>query len=55
MLTLAALAGRLISKVKLPSILGWLIVGMIFGSHAVGLLPQSVLDAAWYQTVIMYL
>ena len=54
-LALAALAGRLISKVKLPSILGWLIVGMIFGPHAVGLLPQNVLDAAWYQTVIMWM
>lgn len=54
-LALAALAGRLISKVKLPSILGWLIVGMIFGPHAVGLLPQSVLDAAWYKTVIMWM
>lgn len=30
-LALAALAGRLISKIKLPSILGWLIIGMIFG------------------------
>lgn len=54
-LALAALAGRLISKVKLPSILGWLMVGMIFGPHAVGLLPQPVLDAAWYQTVIMWM
>lgn len=54
-LALAALAGGLVSKFKLPSILGWLIVGMIFGPHAVGLLPQSVLDAAWYQTVIMWM
>lgn len=54
-LALAALAGKLISKVKLPSILGWLLVGMLFGPHAVGLLPQPVLDAAWYQTVIMWM
>ena len=54
-LALAALAGGLISKLKLPSILGWLIVGMIFGPHAVGLLPQPVLDAVWYQTVIMWM
>lgn len=43
-LALAALAGGLVSKLKLPSILGWLIVGMIFGPHAVGLLPMAVLD-----------
>ena len=54
-LALAALAGKLISKVKLPSILGWLVVGMVFGPHAVGLLPQPVLDAGWYQTVIMWM
>ncbi|MGN1014082.1 MAG: cation:proton antiporter [Butyricicoccus sp.] len=54
-LVLAALAGKLISKLRLPSILGWLIVGMFFGPHALGLLPQSVLDAAWYKTVIMWM
>lgn len=54
-LALAALAGKLVSKVKLPSILGWLIVGMLFGPHAFGLMPQSVLDAAWYKTVIMWM
>ena len=31
---LASLAGKLISKLKLPSILGWLIAGMILGPHA---------------------
>lgn len=54
-LALAALAGKLISKIKLPSILGWLLVGMFFGPHAVGLMPQSVLDAVWYKTVIMWM
>lgn len=54
-LALAALAGRLVSRIKLPAILGWLIVGMFFGPHALGLMPQSVLDAAWYKTVIMWM
>lgn len=54
-LALAALAGRLISKVKLPAILGWLLVGMLFGPYAVGLLPQPVLDAEWYKTVILWM
>lgn len=54
-LALAALAGRLISKLKLPSILGWLIVGMLLGPHALGLMPQPVLDAVWYKTVIMWI
>lgn len=33
----ALFMGKLISKVKLPAILGWLIAGMILGPHAVGL------------------
>lgn len=49
---LAFLAGKLVSKVKLPSILGWLIAGMILGPHAIGLINDAVLDAQWYQTVI---
>ena len=54
-LVLALLAGRLISRIKLPSILGWLIIGMLFGPHALGLMPQPVLDSVWYKTVIMWM
>ena len=36
------------SKIRMPAILGWLIVGMIFWPHAVNLMPQAVLDAPWY-------
>lgn len=54
-LVLAALAGRLVSKIKLPSILGWLIIGMLFGPHALGLMTQPVLDAVWYKTVIRWM
>lgn len=54
-LVLATFAGRLVSKIKLPSILGWLIIGMLFGPHALGLMPQPVLDAVWYKTVIMWM
>ena len=54
-LALAALAGRFISRIRLPSILGWLLVGMLFGPHAAGLMPQAVLDAEWYKTVIMWM
>lgn len=49
---LAFLAGKLIAKIKLPSILGWLIAGMILGPHAVSLVDVQILDAGWYQTVV---
>lgn len=41
-------AGRLISKLKLPPVLGWLIAGMMIGPHAWNLLSNSVLDAPWF-------
>lgn len=52
MVVLAFGIGKLISKLKLPSILGWLITGMIFGPHAIALMNQETLDAGWYQTVV---
>lgn len=54
-LLIAFLAGKAVSKLKLPAILGWLITGMIFGSNAAGLLPQDILDTAWYKTIIMWM
>lgn len=51
-IVIAFFAGKLISKIKLPSILGWLIAGMILGPHAVSLVNQQILDAGWYQTVV---
>ena len=51
---IAFIIGKLFTKIKLPAILGWLIAGMVFGPHAVALLPQSLLDAQWYQ-ILMHL
>lgn len=51
-IAIAFLAGKLVSKVKLPSILGWLITGMVLGPHAFSLLNQEILDARWYQTIV---
>ncbi|MGN0140949.1 MAG: cation:proton antiporter [Roseburia sp.] len=54
-LIIAFLAGKVVSKIKLPAILGWLIAGMLLGPNAAGLLPQGVLDASWYKTIIMWM
>ena len=45
-------AGKLVSKAKLPSILGWLITGMVLGPHALSLMSQQILDAPWYQAIL---
>ena len=47
-IAIAFVCGKLVSKLKLPSILGWLIAGMILGPHTVNLLSDSLLNAGWY-------
>ena len=54
-LIIAFFAGKLMTKIKMPSLLGWLIVGMIFGPHAIGILPQKLLEAEWYKITIMWM
>lgn len=54
-LCIAFIAGKAVSKIKLPAILGWLIVGMMLGPNAAGLIKKEVLDATWYRTVIMWM
>lgn len=54
-LALAFLLGKLIAKLKMPSILGWLIAGMLLGPNALGLMPQAVMDAGWYKTIITWM
>lgn len=54
-LAFAFAAGKLMAKIKMPSILAWLIVGMLLGPHAVNLMPQDVLDAGWYKTIIIWM
>ncbi len=47
---IALLAGKLVAKVKMPAILGWLITGMVLGPHALGLLNDSTLGSLWFTT-----
>ncbi len=49
---IAFLIGKLVSKIKLPAILGWLIAGMILGPHALGLMNSEILDAKWYISIV---
>lgn len=54
-LVIAFEAGKLMTKISMPSILGWLIAGMILGPHAVGILTQNVLDNECYKLLIMWM
>ena len=48
---LAIVLGKLVSKIKLPAILGWLLAGMILGPHALGLINQSLLNSVVYERI----
>jgi len=47
--------GKLVSRMRLPAILGWLITGMILGPHAFGLLSSTLLSSTWYRTLLSIL
>lgn len=51
-IVLAFFIGKLVSKLKLPSILGWLVAGMILGPHALKLMPHTLMDGAGYQAIV---
>ena len=54
-LAIAFMAGKLMTKIKMPAILGWLIMGMILGPNAVKLMPRAVMDAQWYKLMITWM
>ena len=45
-LAAAFLAGKLMSKIKMPAILGWLIAGMILGPNGSALMPEELLSSS---------
>ncbi|MEG0737544.1 MAG: cation:proton antiporter, partial [Longicatena sp.] len=49
---LAFFVGKLVSKVKLPAILGWLLTGMMVGPHALSIINTDLLQTSWYETLI---
>lgn len=50
----AFVCGRLISRVKLPAILGWLIAGIVFGPYLAGVVTQDIMDALWFRVFIKF-
>ncbi|MGN0305311.1 MAG: cation:proton antiporter [Lachnospiraceae bacterium] len=54
-LVAAFLAGKLITRLRMPSILGWLITGMLLGPNALGLMPQQIMDSQWYKLIITWM
>lgn len=53
-LCVATVCGKLIAKVRLPAILGWLIAGVVFGPYLVGIVTADITDALWYRIMIKF-
>ncbi|MGN0637033.1 MAG: cation:proton antiporter [Huintestinicola sp.] len=51
-IVIAFIVGKLVSKLKLPSILGWLITGIVLGPHAFSVISVELMDMPAYQTLI---
>ncbi len=49
-IVIAFFIGKLVSKLRLPAILGWLIAGMLLGPYALQLMPNEWIGTAYYQT-----
>ena len=54
-IVLAVLLGKLVSLLKLPSILGWLLGGMILAPCGFDLLTQSWMDSAVYDSALNWM
>ncbi len=51
-ISIAFVVGKLVSKIKLPAILGWLITGIVFGPYLVQIVSLEITEAVWYKIFI---
>ena len=51
MICVAIILGKLISKIRLPAILGWLITGIAFGPYLAQIVTLEMCDKVWYKIV----
>lgn len=46
--------GKLVSKIKLPAILGWLVTGVVFGPHLAQIVSSEIVSSTWYKIVVKF-
>ncbi len=49
---LAVGAGKLIAKLHMPAILGWLLTGMLIGPYALDWFSLDIMESAWFHAII---
>ena len=50
----AVFCGKLVSKFRLPAILGWLIGGIIFGPYLAEVVTLEITETLWYKVMIKF-
>ncbi len=53
-LCIAFVCGKLVSEIKLPAILGWLITGIVFGPYLVEIVTLEITNSIWYKVFIKF-
>lgn len=53
-ISVAFTCGRLVARVKLPAILGWLITGIVFGPYLANIVTLEITNALWYKVFIKF-
>ncbi len=53
-LCIAFVVGKMMSKIKLPAILGWLITGILFGPYLTQIVTLEMINAEWYKIFIKF-
>ncbi|MGM9642416.1 MAG: cation:proton antiporter [Eubacteriales bacterium] len=48
----ALICGKLVSKLRLPAILGWLIAGIVFGPYLAEVVTFDITSSVWYKILI---
>lgn len=51
-LCVAMIVGKLVSKMKLPAILGWLMTGILFGPYLAQIVTLEMTESLWYKIFI---
>lgn len=54
MICVASVCGKLITKLRLPAILGWLIAGIVFGPYLAGVVTADITGSMWYKVTIKF-
>lgn len=49
---IAVTVGKIVSKIKLPAILGWLITGIVFGPYLAQIVTFEITEKLWYKIFI---